>query len=165
MTRLDDKRRSFREWRASQPPRDPAAPAAMESREVQPGPRVSKRGAPCPLSDPGMLSKARSMARVLGSKRVPAEVAEARNAECRVCGHAWVINQKTFCGCCHCPMTAAAACERKNEFAGHSCPRPDPAFGVWEEGVRGSVATALMGTVEAASQAVRGGFKRVSKED
>lgn len=95
---------------------------------------------PCPARNKAWLTavaaKALEMAKVLASADVPKAVRAMRDAACAACPHSTLARGHTWCECCSCPKwnlgPVNSSTGFKNKKAEWMCPRPEPAFGVWE---------------------------------
>ena len=102
---------------------------------------VEQPAVPCPgQTRSGIRSLAGrgiSLVAVLASADVPDAVYEARMASCRACPHRTFYRGRHWCGCCGCPRwnlgRTGSSLEFKNRKAAWACPKPEPAFGPWED--------------------------------
>ena len=112
--------------------RSPAPPA---TRRI---PVVTKHAERCPKQNEGWIGLLRdglSLAKVVSSADVPAEVKEHRDGKCAVCPYMSVVDGKRFCGCCGCPAwnvgKVGSDLGYKNGKAGWACAGPHKAFDQW----------------------------------
>jgi hypothetical protein len=92
-------------------------------------------GNPCPKQN--VVRKAISLAIVLASGPVPAEIAAERVGRCAACEYVHRVGEKHYCGCCGCPVwqigRVGSDQEYKTTKAACRCPLLRPRFVEWTE--------------------------------